>query len=158
MRTAKPLFDPFQPGDWIVTRLPAEVIRLAAERDYLPAGVPLLKRVAAISGDHVCARDAHVWINGVPRAAVLSMDRHGRPLQAWRGCRVLAAGELFLLSTARPASFDSRYFGPILRQAVHGRARPLWTWDSASGCDGLGDDDGLASAAAEVPPVPGRGA
>lgn len=147
-----------QSGDWIVTRLPADVTRFAAERAYLPAGVPLLKRVAAISGDHVCVRDARVWINGVARAAVLSVDRQGRPLQAWRGCRALATGELFLLSTARPASFDSRYFGPILRQAVHGRANPLWTWGGASGCDGLGDDGALGSAAAKVPPVQGCGA
>ncbi|AWP59348.1 hypothetical protein B7P02_15580 [Bordetella bronchiseptica] len=142
-----------QSGDWIVTRLPADVIRLAAERDYLPAGVPLLKRVAAVTGDQVCVRDAQVWINGAPRAAVRSVDRLGRPLQAWRGCRVLTAGELFLLNTARPASFDSRYFGPILRQAVYGQATPVWTWGSVSGCDGFGEDDARASAAATAAPA-----
>ncbi|MBI3531959.1 MAG: S26 family signal peptidase, partial [Burkholderiales bacterium] len=39
-------------------------------------------------------------------------------------------GELFLLSATNPASFDSRYFGPIAASAVIGSAQPLWTWDT----------------------------
>lgn len=143
------------PGDWVVTRLPADVIGFAAERAYLPAGVPLLKRVAAMGGDHVCVRDARVWINGAPRATALQVDRQGRPLQPWRGCRVLEAGELFLLSTQQPSSFDSRYFGPIVRRAVYGRATPLWTWESPTGCDGSGGDSAPPSAASNASPVRG---
>ena len=37
-------------------------------------------------------------------------------------------GELFLLSATNPASFDSRYFGPVAVSAVIGSAQPLWTW------------------------------
>lgn len=141
------------PGDWVVTRLPADVIRFAAERAYLPAGVPLLKRVAAMDGDHVCVRDARVWINGAPRAAALQVDSQGRPLQPWRGCRELEAGELFLLSTAQSSSFDSRYFGPIVRRAVYGRATPLWTWGSPTGGSGLGGDSVSASAVVKAAPA-----
>jgi type IV secretory pathway protease TraF len=43
-------------------------------------------------------------------------------------CRPLVENELFLLSNTNPASFDSRYFGPIDTAAVLGVARPLWTW------------------------------
>ncbi len=43
-------------------------------------------------------------------------------------CRALRAGELFLLSATNPASFDSRYSGPIDAAAVLGRAQPMWTW------------------------------
>lgn len=142
-------------GDWIVTRLPTDAIRFAAERAYLPAGVPLLKRVVAMGGDHVCVRDARVWINGAPRATALQIDSQGRPLQPWRGCRALEEGELFLLSTQQPSSFDSRYFGPIVRRAVYGRATPLWTWGSPTGCDGSGGDSAPASAASNASPVPG---
>ncbi|MFV0680803.1 S26 family signal peptidase, partial [Ottowia sp.] len=53
-------------------------------------------------------------------------DRMGRPLPSWRQCRQLRADELFLLSTANPASFDSRYFGPINVSAVIGIAPPVW--------------------------------
>ena len=35
-------------------------------------------------------------------------------------------GELFLLSVTNPASFDSRYFGPVSAASVIGVARPVW--------------------------------
>jgi type IV secretory pathway protease TraF len=50
----------------------------------------------------------------------------GRPLHAWSACRRLRPGELFLLSTTNPASFDSRYFGPVRADAVLGVAHPIW--------------------------------
>jgi type IV secretory pathway protease TraF len=37
-------------------------------------------------------------------------------------CRRLEPGELFLLSVTNPASFDSRYFGPVSASAVIGVA------------------------------------
>ena len=55
----------------------------------------------------------------------LATDPHGRPLPWWRGCRRLAAGETLLLNT--PAnSFDGRYFGPVGKQAIVGKAVQLW--------------------------------
>jgi len=115
-------------GDLILTRLPASAARLAAERGYLPAGVPLIKPIAASYGDHVCVRDGKVRINGHVVARTLAADSKDRPLAAWSGCRLLAEGEWFLLSTDNPASFDSRYFGPIPRIAAYGLAVPLWVW------------------------------
>jgi type IV secretory pathway protease TraF len=41
-------------------------------------------------------------------------------------CRRLEPGELFLLSVTNPASFDSRYFGPVSASAVIGVAHPVW--------------------------------
>lgn len=46
---------PIRVGDMVLTRTPSNVRRLAAERYYLPANVPLLKRVAAAENDIVCA-------------------------------------------------------------------------------------------------------
>ena len=113
-------------GSIVLTRLPADAAALSAQRGYLPARVPLLKRVGAIAPQHVCVFDALVWIDGVPVAAVRSADRLGRPLPSWPQCRRLQAGELFLLSTTNPASFDSRYFGPASTSAVIGVAHPVW--------------------------------
>ena len=67
-----------------------------------------------------------VHINGVPVAAALPADRLGRPLPFWSHCRPLTEGELFLLSATNPASFDSRYFGPVSASAVIGIAHPIW--------------------------------
>ncbi|WP_207948617.1 S26 family signal peptidase, partial [Pseudomonas aeruginosa] len=50
----------------------------------------------------------------------------GRPLPSLQLCRRLEPGELFLLSVTNPASFDSRYFGPVSASAVIGVAHPVW--------------------------------
>ena len=113
-------------GSIVLTRLPADAAALSAQRGYLPARIPLLKRVGAVAPQEVCVFGALVWIDGVPVAAVRSADRLGRPLPSWPQCRRLQAGEIFLLSTTNPASFDSRYFGPVSTSAVIGVAHPVW--------------------------------
>lgn len=122
------LHGPLRAGSIVLARLPAGVAAFAAQRGYLPEGVPVLKRVGAVAPQVVCVLDRLVWIDGVPFAAVLARDGARRPLQPWPYCRALVDGEIFLLSDTNPASFDSRYFGPIDAAAVLGIARPVWTW------------------------------
>ncbi len=110
----------------VLVPLPTEAAALAAQRGYLPTRVPLLKRVGAVSPQEVCIAGGIVRIDGVPAAAVLPADRLGRPLPSWQQCRRLAPGELFLLSVTNPASFASRYFGPIAASTVIGLAHPVW--------------------------------
>lgn len=117
---------PLSVGSIVLTRLPADAAALAAQRGYLLSHIPLLKRVGAVAPQHVCIVAGQVRIDGVPMAAVLSADRLGRPLPSWPHCRLLADGELFLLSATNPASFDSRYFGPVSASAVIGVAHPIW--------------------------------
>ena len=117
---------PLSVGSIVLVPLPAEAAALAAQRGYLPTRIPLLKRVGAVAPQEVCIADGKVRIDGVPSAAVLSADRWGRPLPSWSQCRRLRPGELFLLSVTNPASFDSRYFGPVSVAAVIGVARPVW--------------------------------
>lgn len=117
---------PWSVGNIVLLRLPADVAAFAARRGYLPSHIPLLKQVGAVAPQHVCVVDDQVRIDGVPVAAVLSADRMGRSLSAWAPCRPLIDGELFLLSTTHPASFDSRYFGPIPTSAVIGTAQPIY--------------------------------
>jgi conjugative transfer signal peptidase TraF len=110
----------------VLVPLPAEAVALAAQRGYLPTRVPLLKRIGAIAPQEVCIIGRSVRIDGVPVAAVLPADRFGRPLPSWQQCRRLEPDELFLLSVTNPASFDSRYFGPVRASAVLGVAHPVW--------------------------------
>lgn len=112
-------------GDIVLVRLPAVPAALAARRGYLPLGIPLLKRIGARAPQKVCIRGGIVRIDNTPITTALPVDGVGRPLSAWRSCRRLRQGELFLLSTDSPASFDSRYFGPVPVSAVIGRAQPL---------------------------------
>ncbi len=117
---------PLSIGSIVLVSLPTVVAALAAQRGYLPTRVPLLKRVGAVSPQEVCIAGGVVHIDGVPAATVLPTDRLGRPLPSWQQCRRLESGELFLLSVTNPASFDSRYFGPIAASTVIGVAHPVW--------------------------------
>ena len=113
-------------GNVVLVPLPADAATLAARRHYLPMGTPLLKPVAAVAPQRVCVIGDRLRIDGVPVATVLRTDGMGRPLHAWLQCRRLRPGELFLLSTTNPASFDSRYFGPVKASTVLGVAHPVW--------------------------------
>ena len=120
--------DSLHVGSIVLARLPADAAALAALRGYLPEHIPLLKRIGAMSPQQVCIEKHIVRIDGVAVAGVHRVDGRGRPLSAWQQCRPLRDGELFLLSATNPASFDSRYFGPIAVSVVIGSAQPLWTW------------------------------
>jgi len=122
---AEPLPRPLSVGSIVLTTLPPDAAALAAQRGYLPTRVPLLKRVGAVAPQEVCIAGGIVRIDSVPTAAVLPADRWSRPLPSWQQCRQLRPGELFLLSATNPASFDSRYFGPISASAVIGVAHPV---------------------------------
>lgn len=113
-------------GQMVIARMPDAMRQLAAERHYLPANVPLVKRVAAEPGDVVCAQGATIFINGEMAATRLPFDRAGRPLPWWHGCRTLRHGALFLLMAGSDASFDGRYFGPTRSDLIVGKAHPLW--------------------------------
>lgn len=112
--------------DMVIAWPPAETRQLAASRHYLPSNVPLVKRVAGIAGDTICAVDRVVTVNRRPAAKRRAADPVGRPLPAWQGCVRLGPGMLFLLMAETPDSFDGRYFGPTLAQDVIGKATPLW--------------------------------
>lgn len=117
-----------RPGTPVFAQLPVAVAQFAHQRGYLPRHLPILKRVGAVGGQHVCVRRGLVYIDG--RAIALTRARDGarRPLAAWDGCRMLAPGEVFLFAASSAASFDSRYFGPVGVTALRGEAMPLWTW------------------------------
>lgn len=123
----RPLRD-WQPGTPVFGRLPTATAQLAHQRGYLPQHLPILKRIGAVGGQYACVRDGLVRIDSRVVGLVRQRDGAGRPLPAWPGCRILASGEVFLFASDHPASFDSRYFGPVGRDAILGEAVPLWTW------------------------------
>lgn len=116
---------PVQRGDMVVARLAEPWRSRAARRHYLPANVPLIKRVAAEPGDIVCAIGARISVNGTARATRRHIDGSGRPMPWWQGCILLRDGAMLLLMND-PASFDGRYFGPSARSDIIGKAHPLW--------------------------------
>ncbi len=112
-------------GDLVVAWLPRGARKLAAQRGYLPAGVPLLKPVAATGGTKVCARGRQIRIDGRAVAVRKGVDLKGRALPHWNGCIRLRHDQVFLLSH-NPWSFDGRYFGPVRKSQIAGRALRPW--------------------------------
>lgn len=113
-------------GDLVIAWPPAAAARLAAARDYLPRGVPLVKRVAAVPGEPICAAGDAVR---APRGVLvqrLRRDASHRLLPWWRGCGRLPASYYLLLMATVPGSFDGRYFGPVAASQIVGKAHPLW--------------------------------
>ena len=115
----------FAVGDWVAARAPADLQTLFVERRYLPAGTPLVKRIAAISPQCVCRSGARVTIDRRTVAWARADDRMARALPAWSGCLRLRSGELFLLNAARD-SLDGRYFGPTSAGDIFAILTPVW--------------------------------
>jgi conjugative transfer signal peptidase TraF len=118
-------------GETALVQPPPLIELMIVARGILPPSVPLLKQIAAVGGDEVCRSKEPVHaitINGKVVAETFDNDRDGRPLPAWEGCMKLIEGEFFLLQP-HPLSFDSRYFGPVMRCDILGVAHPLWTWN-----------------------------
>lgn len=113
-----------------------EAATISRERGYrTPGGTcpdggsPLLKPIAAVSGDRVEVTSNGIQVNGklIPNSVAHRKDHRGRPLKPWpNGRYIVPAGSLWVISDFNDWSFDSRYFGPIRCSLVRHRLRPLW--------------------------------
>ena len=112
--------------DYVIAWLPENARKLAADRHYLPADVPLVKHVAAIDHDLVCAEEMDISINGRWVASRRIADPHGRMMPWWNGCHYLQDGEVFLFSEENADAFDGRYFGITTTDKIIGKAQLLW--------------------------------
>ena len=107
---------PIQRGSYVLFRLPTPV---TAGRPY--AEGQLIKKVAAMEGDVVSIERTGVTVNGArqPNSVPLPIDVNGRALPSlsiehYR----LGPGELLVMSSFNPRSFDSRYFGMVQQRSV----------------------------------------
>ncbi len=114
-------------AELVVVRPPDALANFLDERRYLPKGVPMLKRILALPGQTVCRVDRTITVDGIAMGEALDRDRRGRPLPIWRGCRVIAGNEVFVMNWQSKDSFDSRYFGPLPDATIVGLAEPVWT-------------------------------
>lgn len=96
---------------------------------YLPAGLPMLKRVLALPGQTVCRSGLTLSVDAIEMGEAQERDGRGRPLPKWQGCRIVGEGELFVMNWQSANSLDGRYFGFLPASSVIGRALPVWTWE-----------------------------
>ena len=114
-------------AELVAVRPPEPLATFLALNGYLPSGLPMLKRVLALPGQTVCRTGLTIVVDSIEMGQARERDGRGRPLPIWQGCRILAAGEIFVMNWQSADSFDGRYFGPIPASAVIGRAIPVWT-------------------------------
>ncbi|PZV36413.1 S26 family signal peptidase [Mesorhizobium kowhaii] len=120
-------------GDLVAVDAPEPLASFLADNGYLPRGVPMIKRVAALPGQKVCRSGLAITVDGIEIDKALEHDHFGRPLPVWRGCRRIVSGQVFLMNALVRHSLDGRYFGPIATSSIIGRATPLWTEQDTTG-------------------------
>jgi len=88
-----------------------------------PSTEDYIKRVIALPGERVETRNGEIWINGKPlEEPYLSGRARENPGPAITTPVTVPAGQLWVMGDNRANSQDSRYFGPIHRSKVVGRA------------------------------------
>ncbi|WP_395447964.1 S26 family signal peptidase [Aminobacter sp. UC22_36] len=124
---------PLEVTDLVAVDAPEPLAIFFAARNYLAKGVPLLKRVRAVSGQTVCRSNVLITVEGIEAGTALEHDRAGRTLPTWSGCLRIPADEIFLMNWEVRDSLDGRYFGPMSIDRIIGRAIPLWTDEEGDG-------------------------
>ena len=111
-----------------LSRISNPVIERSIERGYVTrtANQPMLKRIAGVPGDTVVIEDGFLSVNGdLTKITVASQDSRGGRLSAYPTPMTLPPNHYWL--TSDPArGFDSRYFGPIHRDAFTHKAFHLF--------------------------------
>ncbi|MEO1065433.1 MAG: S26 family signal peptidase [Actinomycetota bacterium] len=89
-------------------------------------GTWLLKRVVGVPGDRVRVDGEGLHVNDLRVADDLVLaGTLGQPPAHWFREEVIAPGRLYVAGL-HPASYDSRYFGPIASHQIIGRAWGIW--------------------------------
>lgn len=118
--------DNLGPRDLVAVAAPDPIAAFIVDRGYLPPDIPLLKHVAGLPGQIVCRFGRSVTVDGISLGEAQHTDRRGRTMPVWQGCRRITSDQVFLMNPDVETSLDGRYFGPIPRSAVLGRATPIW--------------------------------
>jgi conjugative transfer signal peptidase TraF len=125
--------DSLEVADLVAVAAPPLIAEFMANRGYLPMGVPMMKRVLVLPGQTVCRHGFDIIAYGATIGQAREFDKGGHKMPVWQGCRRIGADELFLMNFDVTDSVDGRYFGPLPRRFVIGRAVPVWTDEASDG-------------------------
>jgi signal peptidase I len=86
------------------------------------SGVAFIKRVVGLPGDRIAIRQGHVYRNGVREKDPYINQCVGGGACDFPGTITIPKDEYFMMGDNRGDSDDSRYWGPIKKQWIIGRA------------------------------------
>ena len=120
-----PRFEDYQRGDIVVFQPP---------KGFGQGGVPFIKRVIGLPGDTVSLENGRVFVKpaggspirleepyvvrAIDGAAAPTLPKNADGTSSW----TVPAGTYFVMGDNRPNSQDSRFFGPVDRELIIGRA------------------------------------
>jgi conjugative transfer signal peptidase TraF len=117
---------PLSRGDRVLidlSRFSNPVVELGVQRGYVSRTQKMLKEIGAIPDDEVALNSDGLYINGLWRPMILSsQDSRGDRLFPYPTPLVVSPDHFWLIS-APYLGFDSRYFGPVDRNAFTHIAR-----------------------------------
>jgi signal peptidase I len=120
-----PRFQDYQRGDIVVFQPP---------KGYGQGGVPFIKRVIGLPGDTVSLENGRVFVTppggspvpldepylvrAIDGGPAPTLPKNADGTSSW----TIVAGTYFVMGDNRPDSQDSRFFGPVNRELIIGRA------------------------------------
>ncbi|MBV9465209.1 MAG: signal peptidase I [Solirubrobacterales bacterium] len=100
------------------------------EQHPQPCGVPqplestvtFIKRVVGLPGDTISIRDGHVFRNGVEERDPYTVPCDGAGTCQFPGTITVPRGDYYMMGDNRPDSEDSRFWGPVPKAWIIGKA------------------------------------
>lgn len=93
-----------------------------------PSGtMPFIKKAAALEGDQVEINHNMIFVNGVQqkKSTIKAFPYH------YQG-GIIQKNEVLFLSDYCENSFDGRYFGPLKKEVIISKLRPIYTFEGNS--------------------------
>jgi signal peptidase I len=87
-----------------------------------PSSETYIKRVVGLPGDTIFIRDGHVYRNGVREADSFTEPCNGASECNFRTPITVPPGDYYMMGDNRPDSLDSRFWGPIPKAWIIGKA------------------------------------
>ena len=91
-------------------------------RSTKPSSVTFVKRVVGLPGDRIYIRNGHVYRNGVREPDSFTEPCDGASECNFRTPITVPAGDYYMMGDNRPDSVDSRFWGPIPKAWIIGKA------------------------------------